>query len=81
MSFGCVPVVTNSTSHPETIGKCGFLVPYADAEATVNAIEEAVNSPGKIRCVIERFNDNFTLEKRRPDLLKLAWGIIDERNK
>ena len=69
MSFGCVPVVTNTTSNPEVVGECGFLVPYGDAEKTAKAIKKAIMHPDKGKCARERFNSKFTLEVRRKELI------------
>jgi glycosyltransferase involved in cell wall biosynthesis len=78
MSFGCVPVVTNTTSNPEVVGECGFLVPYGDAMKTVEAVKTAILHPEKGKCALERFNSNFTLEARRKDLVNIierVWNV------
>jgi len=78
MSFGCVPVVTNTTSHPETIGDCGFLVPYGNPLATAKAIEKAINHPEKSICASKRFNNKFTLEKRKQELINVVKEVMND---
>lgn len=42
MSCGCVPVVTDRGALQEVAGDTGFVVPYADTQATVDAISRAL---------------------------------------
>ena len=77
MSFGCMPVVTNTTSNPEVVGECGFLVPYGDAVETAKAIKGAIMQPEKGRCTMTRFNSKFTLEVRRKDLINTIERVLE----
>lgn len=70
MSFGCIPVVTNTTSHPEVVGDCGYLVPYNNTEATVAAITTAIDASHKRICSIERINTYFSLNETKKELIK-----------
>ena len=66
MSCGCVPVVTRKYSLPEIVGDTGFYAPYNDAEATADAIREALTSEKglKARARIEKHFSSKTREKK-----------------
>jgi len=42
MACGCIPVVTDNSSHPEIVGNTGLYVPYDNPEATANTIAAAL---------------------------------------
>jgi glycosyltransferase involved in cell wall biosynthesis len=77
MACECVPVVSlKAVVLRETVGDCGFYVPYGDAEATVKAIKTALSASldlgAKAR---KRVKDLFSVEKRQKNLLELINDI------
>jgi len=78
MSCGCVPVVTRRYSLPEIVGATGFYVPYNDAEATADAIRQALTSDKGLKAR-ERVKNFFSEEKRENILPQEIVDIIRSR--
>jgi glycosyltransferase involved in cell wall biosynthesis len=79
MACECVPVVSSkAVALRETVGDCGFYVPYGDAEATVEAIKTALRAPSELGAKgRERMKDLFSMEKRENRLLQLINGVLN----
>jgi len=76
MLLGCVPVVTEGGSLPEVVGETGFYVPYGDAQATAEAICQALTAgPEAAMRARQRIIENFPLEKRRERLLQVIQDM------
>lgn len=71
MDCGCIPVVTNRGALIEVVDNLGFVVPYNDLQATVNAIQQALamNNEASLRCH-QRIRAHFSMEMRRQRLLQ-----------
>ncbi len=70
MLCGCAPVVSDRGALPEVVGDCGFIVPYGDVAATVQAIRAALEVGEEERKRYrQRIVENFSLESRRAQLL------------
>ncbi len=69
MACGCLPVGTLNTSLPEVIGDAGYLVPFGDIPATVNAIRSAMTSNNGKADPRKRITQNFSIERRTLGLL------------
>jgi glycosyltransferase involved in cell wall biosynthesis len=69
MACECIPVGTLNTSLPEVIGDTGFLVPYNDIQATINAIKSAMQQSSAGKIARERIVRNFSLQKRSSEML------------
>jgi len=69
MACGCIPVGTYNTSLQEVIGETGYLVPFNDIPATVDAIRSAVKSESRASTVRKRIVENFSIEKRSSGML------------
>lgn len=72
MACECIPVVSSkAVVLRETVGDCGFYVPYGDAKATAKAIKKALSAPCdtgvKARARVKRL---FSIEKREKELLR-----------
>jgi len=76
MACGCIPVVSEkAVALRETVGDCGFYVPYGDAEATAEAIKEALKSPpGLGEMVRERIDELYSMERREAELLSAIFS-------
>jgi len=78
MACECIPVVSlKAVALRETVGDCGFYVPYGDAEATAKAIKSALHSSSELgararKCV----KDLFPMDKREHALLKSISACI-----
>lgn len=73
MAYECVPVVTDKGALPEVVGDTGFYVPYGDAEATAEAIKEALISD-KGKEARKRIKSMFPLGKLERELV----GEVEE---
>ncbi len=75
MACMCVPVGTFNTSLPEVIGDTGFLVKFADLDATVEAIEKAMASTSlgtrARQRVVKLFDMRIRSERLKSEFLKL----------
>ncbi|MBP7410075.1 MAG: glycosyltransferase family 4 protein [Methanoculleus sp.] len=70
MSCECVPVVTDRGALSEVVGGVGFVVPYGDTRATVDAISRALTSDmGPV--ARERVRDIFSVERRGKELRRI----------
>lgn len=49
MAYGSIPIVSDSTSLPEVVGKAGFVVPLDDVEATTSAMWDSLLLSAKQR--------------------------------
>jgi glycosyltransferase involved in cell wall biosynthesis len=67
----CVPVGTEVNGIPTAIGDTGFYVPVGDAEATADAVRQALSS-NKGRDARARIVSMFSVEKREKDLVKIV---------
>ncbi|MGA7160619.1 MAG: glycosyltransferase family 4 protein [Bacteroidota bacterium] len=76
MACGCIPVGTYNTSLPEVIGNTGYLVPYNDVPAIVNAIRSAMKLQNIDYSPRKRVEENFSIEKRRAGLLSTMNQIL-----
>jgi glycosyltransferase involved in cell wall biosynthesis len=79
MACGCVPVVSEKAiALRETVGDCGFYVPYGDAKATAEAVKKALEAPAelgeKARKCIEKF---YSMERREEVLLKAVDEVLE----
>lgn len=72
MGCECIPVVSlKAVTLRETVGDCGFYVPYGDVEATAEVIKVALRTPSELgKRARERMRDLFSIEKREKKLLK-----------
>lgn len=75
MACKCTPVVTNRGALPEVVGDAGFCVPYGNTEATMDAINKALNS-NKGEDVRERVKNMFPIEKREKELIKIIKEVL-----
>ncbi|MCK9298377.1 MAG: glycosyltransferase family 4 protein [Methanoculleus sp.] len=70
MSCECVPVVTDRGALPEVADDTGFVVPYADTQATVDAISQALLSDaGPV--ARKRICELFSREQRRQKIRRI----------
>lgn len=67
----CVPVGTEVNGIPTAIGDTGFYVPIGDAEATADAVRQALSS-NKGRDARARIVSMFSVEKREKELVKIV---------
>ena len=70
MSCECVPVVTDRGALPEVVGDLGFVIPYADTRAAVDAISRALISDAG-PAARKRVYDTFSLEQREQELRRI----------
>ena len=68
MLHGCVPVATTQYALPEVVQGAGYLVPFGDISATVDAIRKALSDIDSGKKARQRILHNFPLEKRRREL-------------
>ncbi|MBN2603882.1 MAG: glycosyltransferase [Candidatus Thermoplasmatota archaeon] len=72
MSCHCIPVITDQTALPETVGKNGFYVSYGDVEGTINAINKAFEAPNDLRQKVrKRTIQLFSLDVREKKLIRM----------
>lgn len=71
MLCGCIPVVTARSSLPEVVGDTGLFVPYNDAQATAQAIRQALEmGPESAARAHRRIHEHFPLARRSEQLLQ-----------
>jgi len=70
MACECVPVVTDRGALPEVAGDTGFVVPYADTQATVDAIARALLA-GAGPAARKRVCELFSREQREQELRRI----------
>ena len=74
MSCECVPVVTDRGALPEVVGDVGFVVPYGDTGATVDAISKAlISDMGP--AARERVHGIFSVESRGEKLRRIITTL------
>lgn len=73
----CVPVVTERGALSEIVGDTGFIVPYGNVEATVEAIGKALKS-GNGDKARERAVRLFSLSKRSEELKNALEELLSE---
>ena len=73
MACGCIPVVSSkATALEETVGDCGFYVPYGDVSSTVKAIKKALNTSSELgKKARKRMTNLFPMVRRESNLLEL----------
>ena len=74
MSCECVPVVTDRGALSEVVGDVGFVVPYGDTRATVDAISRALTSDMG-PAARERVSDFFSVERRGEELRRVITTL------
>ena len=81
MACKCVPVVSlKAAVLRETVGDCGFYVPYGDAKATAKAIKMALTASVDLGAKArKRVKDLFSIEKREKRLLESINKVINAR--
>lgn len=72
----CVPVVSNRTALPEVVADCGFYVDELTSEALAAKIAEALQNLQVGWLAKQRIIDNFSLEKRKRELLQAVEAVI-----
>lgn len=73
MLCGCIPIVTKRGAIPEVVGNAGYYVPYDDVDATVSAIESALQDEKMGGRARQRIALKFPPERRENELL----GVVD----
>lgn len=67
----CIPVGTNVGGIPTAMRDIGFLVPYGDVQALVDAIAKALTAPRSIGHMARRYiAEHFPLAQREQELLR-----------
>jgi len=76
MACGCVPVVSlKAKALRDTVGECGFYIPYGDVEATSDAIKKALTAPPDLGLKArEHVRSLFSITEREK---KLSESIYD----
>lgn len=74
MACGCAPVVSDRGALPEVVGSAGAVVPYGDADAAADAVQQALPSRGSSDAQT-RIADAFPLARRRERLLRIVEGL------
>lgn len=79
MAGGCIPVVSlKAVALRETVGNCGFYVPYGDAEATAEAIKSALRAPSKFGTrARKRMKKMFSMKEREKRLSNLINNLLN----
>lgn len=76
MLCGCIPVGTIAGGIPTAIGDAGYLVPYRDQDALVQALKAALTSPASAGVKArQRILMEFTVERREQALLKVITEL------
>jgi glycosyltransferase involved in cell wall biosynthesis len=73
----CVPVVSDRGALPEVVGDTGFYVRELTPEETARQIEKAIHSDLG-REAKERIINNFSIEKRDEELIKMISEVAGE---
>jgi len=70
MACECIPVVANRAALPEVVGDSGYIVPYNDTDATIEAVKTAMHRKGLVsRKRIENLFELSFREKKLIDIL------------
>lgn len=77
MACGCTPVVSDKYALPEVVGEYGFVIPYGDTQATVQAIFQALATTKPFResirtHVVDCFDRNLRHKLFLEELLLLV---------
>ncbi len=79
MLCGCIPVATRVGGNATAIGDSGFLVPYNDVDALVEALKQALDSETDVGAKARmRIVSLFPKEKREAELLSFIEKLTDE---
>lgn len=78
MACECVPVAGKEAKVlKETVGYCGFYVPYGDVEATAEAVEKAASVSQEVRTAArQRAKALFSIGRREKELLNLINDVV-----
>lgn len=78
MACGCIPVVSEeAVALRETVGDCGFYIPYGYPDATAKAIKKALEAPAELgEKTRERIEKLYSMEKREEVLLKAVEAVL-----
>ncbi|MBS1551325.1 MAG: glycosyltransferase family 4 protein [Bacteroidetes bacterium] len=78
MMSECIPVGSDVNGIPAVIGDTGFIVYKKNTEEIINKLYEALNAPeDKGKKARQRILDNFSLERRKAHILKIADELIN----
>jgi len=79
MACECIPVVSSkAVALSETVGNCGFYVPYGDSKATAEAIKSALNASSIFgKKGRERIRKMFSIERREKRLSNLINELLN----
>lgn len=73
----CIPVASNNTAIPEVVGDCGYYVDSLDYAKIAKKINLAMKDSKTGKMARERIIKNFSLEKRKEELLKAVSLLGD----
>ena len=77
LQSGCIPVVTDKDGMRELVQENGYKVPYGDVDLTVNAVRKALYSDEDRNRIAKQYQENYSKEKRRFNLMELIESIYD----
>ena len=76
MLCGCIPVGTIAGGIPTAIDSAGYLVPYRDQQALVDALKKALASSGQEgKRARDRIQTGFTIEQREKALVNIITEL------
>ena len=75
----CVPVVSRVGAIPEVVGDCGYYVDILDHKEKAEKIKLALKDTQTGKIARKRIIENFTLERRREELLKAVSSLDKQR--
>jgi glycosyltransferase involved in cell wall biosynthesis len=80
LAYGSTPVVSETTSLPEVVGKAGVLVNPLDTQSIADGIQQVLNLPAKEKGKLARFAreqlKKFTWEKSAQTILDTIFDVI-----
>ncbi len=80
MLCGDIPIGTKYCGIPRAIDDTGFYVAYCDEKATAEAIKKALHTLDELgKKARERIRDNFPIEKREKELVKIINDLCEKR--
>jgi glycosyltransferase involved in cell wall biosynthesis len=74
MSYGCIPVVTETGALPEVIGNTGYFTEYGDVKKTVSALKRALENGEPLEAKSRAFKE-FSLAKRKEKIISLIESL------